>query len=405
MHYVSNTYIRDRVYPIGYERKNQKSKKFLINLLKGEEKMTNQNANPVPTQGHRVTMQTFEVTTEINTTVTPSGQPQIMPSAQQMGYQQGFAQPYFPQGYGPGQPFYGQPYYAQYPQGVIPQQGQPQFVPSLGPNGQVIGYVPVTQAPVVAQAAPAVAAPAAAVVTQPAAAAAAAVTPPPATPPQQNWFKRNLKALIIAAVALILFILLLPFLTRAYNDFYNSTVSNNQVQDANNQENANLLATVQAMQAAEAARAAQPQATPQAAVVIPQMTDDQTGGGTPDVIPVVVGVNCFERATLIGAPVGSNVCKAPLSGAPAQPVQAGSRVGFGSITFDSETRVWILENFIVPSTSANYSYDYTGREQNVLDAPFVTGGQVSPVNQQPFNICWDVTSDGCVPPAAIEFYQ
>lgn len=382
--------------------------------------MTNQNANPqVPQQGRRIVMQTFDVTTEVNTTVMPSGQPvvQNMPYAQQPVYpQQGFAQqPFYPQGYGPGQPFFGQPYFAQYPQGVaVPPQAQPQFVPSYGQNGQILGYVPVQmaaqQTPAVVAAPAAAPAAAAAPTAAPAAAAAPAATPPvaaaPVTPPvtpPQNWWQRNWKKLIGWVIAGIVLLLFIPFLIKGYGKWYNDAFVTNQQHDANNQVQQSMLATLQALQAAQAAQAAQPQVTPQAPI-IPE-GDDQTGGGVPTVIPVVVGVNCFERATLIGAPVGSNVCKAPVSGAPAAPVQAGSHVGFGTITFDAETRVWILENFIVPSTFASYSYDYTGREQNVLDAPFVTGGQLSPVNQQPFNICWDTTSNGCVPPTVIEFFQ
>jgi len=118
----------------------------------------------------------------------------------------------------------------------------------------------------------------------------------------------------------------------------------------------------------------------------------------------VTSSDCLDRAAQIGAPINSAICTAPTSGSPAVQVQSGSQVEFGTITFDSETRVWILQNFVVPSY-ANYSFDYTGREQSVLNAPFVTGSELNPVNNQPFTICWDVTSDGCVPPTEIEFFQ
>ncbi len=125
-----------------------------------------------------------------------------------------------------------------------------------------------------------------------------------------------------------------------------------------------------------------------------------------DVAPPIeasASADCLTRAKDIGAPIGSPICNAPVSGAPAQRMESGDKIGFGTITFDAETRVWILEKFIVPSY-ANYSYDYTGREFNVLDAPFVVGSELNPVNGEMFTICWDVVSEGCVPPTLIEFF-
>lgn len=125
----------------------------------------------------------------------------------------------------------------------------------------------------------------------------------------------------------------------------------------------------------------------------------------PAVQPVVVtSSDCLDRAAKLGAPINSAICTAPTSGLPAMQVKSGSQVVFGTITFDSETRVWILQKFVVPSY-ANYSFDYSGREQSVLNAPFATGSELSPVNNKPFTICWDVTSNGCVPPTKIEFFQ
>ena len=124
----------------------------------------------------------------------------------------------------------------------------------------------------------------------------------------------------------------------------------------------------------------------------------------PQVKPVVVEPSCLDRAKLIDAPIGSSICKEPVSGSPALRVESGSQVVFGTITFDSETRVWILERFIVPSY-ANYSFDYNGREQNVLDAPFVVGSEKNPVDGENFQICWETESEGCIPPTKIEFFQ
>lgn len=119
---------------------------------------------------------------------------------------------------------------------------------------------------------------------------------------------------------------------------------------------------------------------------------------------VVPGPTCEDRAKMINAPIGSSICEAPTLGAPATRVQSGSQIVFGTITFDAETRVWILEKFVVPNY-ANYAYDYEGRESNVLDAPFVVGSELNPVNGEKFTICWETTSDGCVPPTEIQFFQ
>lgn len=139
-----------------------------------------------------------------------------------------------------------------------------------------------------------------------------------------------------------------------------------------------------------------------ASAQMPQATEQasESGGG---VIPADTAASCQEAASKIGAPIGSSICNKPLSGAPAARAQAGSEIAFGTITFDSETRVWILQNFVVP-TSSNYSFDYTGREQNVLTAPFVVGAEKNPVNGENFSICWNTEGD-CTPPVAIEFFQ
>lgn len=132
---------------------------------------------------------------------------------------------------------------------------------------------------------------------------------------------------------------------------------------------------------------------------IPTSTPPSGGGDAP------AGVSdCTTRAKDIGAPIGSPICKAPVSGAPAARVQSGSQIVFGTITFDAETRVWILEKFVVPNY-ANYAYDYEGRESNVLDAPFVVGSELNPVNGEKFTICWNTTSNGCVPPTEIKFFE
>lgn len=90
--------------------------------------------------------------------------------------------------------------------------------------------------------------------------------------------------------------------------------------------------------------------------------------------------------------------------APATRVESGAKVGYGTLTFDSETRVWILSKFVVPSTAC-YAFDYSGREKGVQNAPFYVGSELNPVDGKPFTICYDTTSVACKPPVEVTFYQ
>lgn len=110
---------------------------------------------------------------------------------------------------------------------------------------------------------------------------------------------------------------------------------------------------------------------------------------------------CWSRADAIGAPWWSSICDTPTADTPAKRVQSGDFVGFGTFTVDGETRVWILENWYVPS-SANYSYDYSLNPQAVLNAPFVVGSETNPVDGGPFRICFH-TDGPCKLPVAITF--
>lgn len=89
---------------------------------------------------------------------------------------------------------------------------------------------------------------------------------------------------------------------------------------------------------------------------------------------------------------------------PANRVESGTQVGYGTLTFDAETRVWILSKFVVPSTAC-YAYDYTGREKGVQNAPFYVGSELNPVDGKPFSICYDTTSVNCKPPVEVNFFD
>ncbi len=338
--------------------------------------------NNVPTQGHRRVMQTFQVETEINTTVTPNGQPQDVLAFQQ---QNNYAQPMFAQ-----QPV------------VAPQT---QYVPVLGPNGQVVQYVPAPTSPVVTQAAPAVAAPAAAVVTPPPA-AAAAVTPP-VTPPQ-TWWQKHWKKVLWGAIAFLALLFLIPLFVKGYSNFYRTMVENQQVQDANNNANAALEATMQSMQflATQTALNAQQQQP----LVIPQQANDPNVGGGTQATPIpsaaeVFASACQTRLGERGAPADKidAFCNTPAFGdGVVGPLPSGTVIPLGTITFDAEWRVWALTNFTVPA-NASYAYNYIGAPQKLLEAPFFVGTELGyapgdPNSRIPFTICWDTITPGCEPP-------
>lgn len=114
--------------------------------------------------------------------------------------------------------------------------------------------------------------------------------------------------------------------------------------------------------------------------------------------------DCIKRAEELGAPADmvSAICDAlPSGNGVSQRLPVGTQVAIGSITFDNEDRVWFLQDFTTPAM-ANYAFSYEGSEQSLFDAPFATGtelGYGKDGTRVPFTICWDVTSEGCIPPA------
>lgn len=116
-----------------------------------------------------------------------------------------------------------------------------------------------------------------------------------------------------------------------------------------------------------------------------------------------VSTDCYVRAAKLGAPDDAvkAICDAvPGTDGVSQRLTSGTKVSIGSITFDSEYRVWFLEGFTVPAT-ASYAFEYKGAERQLFEAPFVLGtelGYGKNGERVPFSICWDTTSDGCVPP-------
>ncbi|MGI5898266.1 MAG: hypothetical protein ACOX6Q_03880, partial [Candidatus Dojkabacteria bacterium] len=111
---------------------------------------------------------------------------------------------------------------------------------------------------------------------------------------------------------------------------------------------------------------------------------------------------CLESAKERGFPLSTAVwtCK-PVQDyqLPARVMIPGERVRFGTLTFQNESRIWILFNFVVP-TQANYSFEYIGREQLLLVDPFIVGTEHSSVTGEEFKLCFD-TAGECTPPVTV----
>jgi hypothetical protein len=113
--------------------------------------------------------------------------------------------------------------------------------------------------------------------------------------------------------------------------------------------------------------------------------------------------NCKVKAEAIGAPpeMVKAICIPAGTGSVSDRLPVGTEVKIGTITFDAEDRVWVLQNFVTPKM-ANYSFEYIGAEMKLFEAPFVVGSELGWADdgtRVPFKICWDVTSVGCLPPA------
>jgi hypothetical protein len=49
---------------------------------------------------------------------------------------------------------------------------------------------------------------------------------------------------------------------------------------------------------------------------------------------------------------------------------------FGTITFDCESRVWVLKE-LYSSFIASYAFSYENAERNLLNAPFLVGSELA----------------------------
>ncbi|MDD4382522.1 MAG: hypothetical protein PHE21_04270 [Candidatus Dojkabacteria bacterium] len=68
----------------------------------------------------------------------------------------------------------------------------------------------------------------------------------------------------------------------------------------------------------------------------------------------------------------------------------GAKSNFFTVTWDSETRVWIIKNG--GTCNGPYCYDYSECEDpegTIRLQPFWTGHEKSPVNGQVFDICYN----------------
>ena len=102
------------------------------------------------------------------------------------------------------------------------------------------------------------------------------------------------------------------------------------------------------------------------------------------------------------------LCSKNGSEIPASVAQAGEKVSFGTLTFDNETRIWVLSNFIVPEESYSFSYS-DGREWALMDSALWTlegdSSNWGNINGEPFSICFDTTSVMCKTPVIVRRYM
>ena len=111
--------------------------------------------------------------------------------------------------------------------------------------------------------------------------------------------------------------------------------------------------------------------------------------------------NCKAAAEAIKAPpeMVRAICVPAGTGSVSDRLPVGTKVAIGTITFDAEDRVWVLQNFVTPSM-ANYSFEYKGAELKLFKAPFVLGselGWADDGSRVPFRICWNTEGDCQLP--------
>ena len=67
----------------------------------------------------------------------------------------------------------------------------------------------------------------------------------------------------------------------------------------------------------------------------------------------------------------------------------GEEIGYGTITWDAETRVWILEDFVCDGPYC-YTYDACRDPEAAIELqPFYLGYELSPVTGEKFDLCYD----------------
>ncbi len=111
--------------------------------------------------------------------------------------------------------------------------------------------------------------------------------------------------------------------------------------------------------------------------------------------------DCKAAAEVLDAPTEMvrALCIPAGKGDVSEQLVSGTHVEIGSITFDSEDRVWFLQDFVTPPT-ANYSFEYIGAELKLFDAGFVVGsekGWADDGSRVPFRICWNTEGDCQLP--------
>lgn len=82
------------------------------------------------------------------------------------------------------------------------------------------------------------------------------------------------------------------------------------------------------------------------------------------------------------------ICADTQPGGQAERMVAGQVCeGYGTVTYDNQTNVWIKKNFSENGKVAFYAYCYPNGA-DIRFAPFFVGSELSPVNQQVFTVVY-----------------